>query len=378
MKKVAAGLVLTIALLFLSACGESEKSYAKGIRSARAERYEEAVRYYLLAISQGEQGGEIRADLASAYAHLSKQEEAEAAIREAEASEETSAVLRKIGHYYRESGEPETALTYYERSLPENTDRFRKEDLETCGLIADILFKAGRYEEAVKVYNELIVKGYYTAVHEVQAGLCYLYQDQVRAACQYFDMLADNENASAEQYLTVVRALEQAGEAEKAAVYDARGYELAGKSGSSLSQGEYRYFSGDREQAEVMLQAETGTSAQLLLASCYVREEQYDTAEEIYQKLIVNGENTGAVYNDYMVMEAVRGEKQSAEQLLGTVLASEDESVRREGLWNEILILERQEAYEEACGRLKDYLDLYCEDAAAEREYRFLSRVLYQ
>ena len=197
MKKTLLFLLLSIMLIGLASCGEGRKSYHAGLQDYRDGLYEEALRHYRLALSQGENAPGIYADMAMACLALGQEEEAKEYIAKAVSmGEKDPDVMTRAGIYYELAGDAQNALFYYAQVIPSDLSSIPQERCDACGLAADIRMRNGEYEEAIRLYNGLIRTGYHTTEHIILAGLCFLKEHQFQAASQYFDLLAKRDETT--------------------------------------------------------------------------------------------------------------------------------------------------------------------------------------
>ncbi len=355
MKKLFVLLIAGVMLLGMSACREYGKSYEKGQSLMREGQYEEAIRKYRLAVSQGMKDPAVYADLAIAYEKNGESGEADAALEEAlEKGADDPAVMKKCGIFSLMRSQDATALQYFRNSVQSDENDLSGEDLETMGYIADIYKRAGAFQEAIRIYNLLITQGYCTLEHEILAGECYLRLVQNQAACQYFEMAVSNPRAGAEHYVAIVRMLDEAGDRTDAELFYQRGAAFTEEEGK-MSRGTYCYSCGRIQEAYEYLASEDDEESRLLRASELCDSQDYDAAERIYEEMIRDGYDSGKVYNAYMMLKIAQGEYTAARQLLMKVQSDENPAVRSDGAWNEVILYERMQDFDTARERLRSY-----------------------
>ena len=375
MKRTGVILAVLMVILTLYGCKEPLESYNKGLTAYEEGRYSDAVSSYLLAISQGQDDGKIQADLALAYLRCGETEAAEAALEQAfSLSPEDPDVLKKVGIYCHLSGDMKQALEYYQRSVTSDIHDMSQRDLETCAYVASIEMEYQCYEEALRLYNILIEAVYYPAEHELLAGECYLGLNQIDAACQYFDMLEDRPETSPVYYLRIYKDLYAAGAYTKAEQYFEIGLLLTDAENSPISKAAYYADAEKYETAMELFKTEETVQGQLAYARTLQESSRYEEAEEVFVKLLQNGNDTAEVYNQYLMLKIRKGEYTEAFQLLTRIKAFKDEDVLKDALFNEVVLLEDTKDYEAAYERLTAYMKKYESTPAVDREYRFLKR----
>ncbi len=355
MKKIRIIFITGLFLLMLSGCREYRKSYETGLSLAAQGNYEEAIRKYRLAISQGMQEPVVYADLAAALQNIGAEDEADEAIGKAlESGAEDPATLKKAGIFYLMRSRDATALQYLQASIRSEEEKLSGEDLDTMGYVADIYRRAGAWQEAIRIYNLLISQGFCTLEHEILAGSCYLGLVQHEAACQYFEMAVNNPRITAKHYAVIVRMLREAGAVVNAEDYFARGLRFIEENGG-MSRGAFTYRCGKQAEASALLPESDDEETMLIRAAILRDSGDYEAAERIYEELIRNGHDGGNVYNAYMMLKTESGDYTAALQLLQKVQTSEDPEVRADGMWNEVILCERMQDYDAARKKLREY-----------------------
>ena len=370
-------LILLFLLLpvFLAACSESDKSYESGLKNYREGHYQEAVHDYRLAISQGGESAELYADLALSLIRLKETDEALKNMNIALGKDPGSPVIqKKIGLFYRDLGDTETALKYLGPLVPKEGEELSPDDLDTMGLTAGLLVRKGAYEEAVPLYERLINQEYHVLEHDILIGEAYLGMHQVYAACLYFDLASEKAETKPQHILRIRKALLAAGERREALRYFKKGLALAEESGSSMSPGEYLLAAGEEEEAAEYLSDPHSVNAGLCRAMTLMNSGEYEEAEMALESLLRENPDSMLISNQYMILKARKGDYSSAFQMLSHIEASDDEKMIREARFNEVMIYEMMEEYGEAFKKAAEFRTFYPQDSSLDREYAFLRR----
>lgn len=361
-------------LLFLSACSYGERSYEKGREAFLEGDYETSVRELRRAVSQGYTEPEVYADLAYA---LLKTGDTEKALRNmntaVKKSPENPALKKRIGLFYREAGDEETAISYLQASLPTN-GKYGKEDIESLGFLGELMFRQGRYEEAIELYLSLITLEDHVTEHDILIGEAYLKLNQAYAASQYFSLVLSKEEALPEHFLRIYGDLVAYGKKREAGKYYEEGLRRALLENASMSPGEYCLAAGMPEEAEKYFTDSDAPEARLARAMVLRNEGRFEEAEVIYRALIAEGEGSAEVYNQYLMMKTEEEDYTAAFQLLRQVYAMADENEKKNALYNEMIIYERMGDYETAFEKAQEFRKSYPMDTSADREYVFLKR----
>ena len=386
MKKRVWILIILAAMLsgiLLSGCSnEAGKSYKEGIRLYQEGKYQEALKYYQLSVSQGNKDPVVYADMALCYEMMEDSANAAEMISKARVlSPSDKHILRREGICLFLTGDYQNAILVLRNSFPEPEEGKEAEDgpeeLEARGFIASALMKTGAYEEAVQELNILITANDHATAHLILAGECYLKLHQFSAADQYFELVGAQEDRKPSHYLYIYNACVEAGSYASAVGYFEDGLQLTGEgSNHEMTAGEYYARAGRLSDAEISLSGESAVGAKLAEASLYTRDGRFEEAEAIYTELLGRGEDTAEVYAAYMVLKIVSGKPDEARELLRRVQSFGDREVLRSALWNEVILCEMEGDYELAYEKLLIYRADYGTTEGTEREMLFLSRVL--
>ena len=371
-------IILALAVLLISAasvcCGKDYSSYNKGISAFRDGSYDEAVSSLLLAISQGLDDPFVKADLALAYEKSGNVTKASEYLAAAYGeSPEDPDILKRVGRYYLYAGDRITAIRYFGSAVRSSESEMTLSDLETTAYAAEIEARYGNYEEAVRLYNTLILQDYMVPEHQLLAGLCYLKEHQLDAACQYFDLMCEEEAAIPEYFLIIYHALTDRGFTEEAETYFQEGLSRCDGEGT-ISRGEY--CADAYRLTEATKEGLSGDSVGTLLAEAelLVKNNDLEGAEDIYIMLIQRGESLEKVYNQYVILKAEQGDFEGAFRLLTFIDAGRDTAAKQDAKWNEVLLYEKMYDYKTALKKLEEYMELYSLSDTVSREYAFLSR----
>ena len=374
MKKCFFLLILILILPVLSGCGESDRTHAEGIALFEEGKYKEAMEKYRLSLSQGEEGGEIYADMAIASVKLADYSDAAAFIETALSFENTQMLQMKAGYYYGLLGEYEKAEECYQESMKTASGKRKKKAyFEAEALLSELYMEQGKYEEAVTGFNELLSEGYYPLEHGILAGACYVKMRQFKAASAYFDQAAEDRKCLPEHYIYIVGVLEEEESFDLADAYFEKGLSVCGKK-ENMSVFEYCMLSGRTEEALLQIPDDLAPEEGILLGEYLTEKGDYEAAEAVYQRLLTANEMRAEIYVSYMKLKILEGETDIALQLYSECALSGSDEVLSEGIWNEVILYENQGDYEKAYALLADHSASHVMSERETREYVFLSR----
>lgn len=374
-------LFLVFALCFagalVSCARDAAKSHEAGRKAYLNREFEDAIKYYELAVSQGEEDPLIYAEMALCYQKLDREAKADECMTSAEILMAGDPRLEKyLGIYYLRKENTDEALSHFLRALPEESDDRDESRYETLGYIAEIRMKRGEYDEAIGIYNELIQNDYHATEHEILAGECYLYEHQFSAAEQYFQMLEKEESVRPSHYLYIVKACQSAEDYNGMVKYFDEGVRLIENSDNpEMTKGEYYVRSGRLNEARSILQNEDTVPGLIAKAYVYTMDGEYDEAENLYQNLILKGERLSEVYSGYMLLKIVAGDYAAAHQLFTKASTFKEKAILQTVYWNEIILYEMETDYETAYEKLIAYKERFGNSEVVTRELLFLQRV---
>ena len=196
---------------------------------------------------------------------------------------------------------------------------------------------------------------------------------QLEAACQYFDLLLQNEKVPPEYYLIIYHALCDRGFTEEAEPYFQEGLKHCDQEGT-ISRGEYcaDAFRTELAEEEGLDGSTTGT---MLAKAALLRDEgDQEGAEEIYVSLIQKGEDLEKIYNQYLMLKAQQGDFPAAFRMLSNVQTGSDAAAKKDADWNEVILYEMQYDYGTAFRKLEEDMKKYTPSETVWREHAFLSR----
>ncbi len=371
MKKGWISLFLAVALLALASCNEAEKTFEKAENAYFSEDYSEASRLYKRALSQGYGDSDlIQAKLSLALFQSGEEADANTRIEALLKKDLSSEVLKTAGIFYFVSGNDESALDAFKRSISENGS---DKDPETAGFIGEILFRTGKPLEALEYFNALILQNFERISHEIMAGECYLSVRQFEAASAYFDMLEAEEGVKPSHYAAVYRKCVKYEAYETGLVYFRKGLSLIESGSKEMTESEFYYVSGKLKKDDSSAETNTATEA-LAAAEKAILNKEYDEAEKALDKCLSLDPNSAYAYNGLFMLKVLAGDTTGAQQMIPKILALGNEKVIQNMRWNEFILYEMKEDFEKAMECLKEYLRNYPDDTAALAEKAFLER----
>jgi len=375
MKKKWIFLILIPALLFLSACGEADRTYEKAEDLYLSGKYSEAADAYILSISQGKKEAIVYSDIALCYSKLGDDVQAESYLGTAlDMDGSDPEILKRAGLVKRARGNDTEALEYFRRSLRSSEDKLSKTDMETVAFIAETEARIGSPEEAVRLYGLLIEQKYYPMEHQYLSGLAYLSMHQTEAAEQFFILFAAHKEAPAEMFLNIYQGYLEEDEPSRAEQWFSEGLNHIRADGG-VTEAVYYARAGKTGEAMELFKEETTASGLLDYSKCLSSAGRYDEAEEVILRVIGSGELLPEAYYEYLLLKIRTGETEDAERLFTQVRSYNVQELSEALDWNEVIMYEQNGDFMEAYRLLTNYAVKYGGDQRTLQEYAFLSRV---
>lgn len=376
-------MIAMAAMLLLTGCGEAQKAYEKGMGLATAGKYEKSLSYFKEAIKENEERAEYYIGYGMALCRLNRYEAAKEEFQRV--MQESNNKISKENNkqlYYGMAiaeyglGEYESVVKYCEKALEidylgdmdcdilytkmsafwqqgeweqakESCEEIRRENkdyMDAYMALAKIEHNLGEDDRAVKAYQEAIEANpdYYDAYFELYQQ--YLSAGQTDAANELLDQLLSLKPNKAENMMVIGRAYFYKQEYDKAKEYLKMAYD--GNCKESL------YYSG-------------------VLA---VEKEEYDDAVNYFQKYIKENKDTFdvEVYQQLALVYMQQEEYDKAQSMLSKGISYGTTAAIQKLKKTQVILLEKQNNYQEAKRQAEEYIKCYPTDTAMEKELSFI------
>lgn len=142
--------------------------------------------------------------------------------------------------------------------------------------------------------------------------------------------------------------------------------------------GSIYFYLQDYQMAQQMLAKPAGAkhkNAMMLMGQVYLKLGDSIHARNIYQQYLEEYGSDAAAYNGIVLCELADGNYDAAISMSqeGLALETEDDTARRDLLYNQIVACERKYDFASAYAAAQQFVELYPDDAAGRKEYDFLS-----
>lgn len=309
-----------------------------------------------------------------AIVDLDYQTATEAFAQASENGEDERLILRGQGMVQMASLQYEEAITSFTQALSLSDGVPEDLDYDLNYYLASAYYKNGQYEEAVSVYDAIVMlKPGETDAYYLRGAVTLELGDFDKASSDFKKAMELNSG----DYDMVVDIYQ---------VMAAQGYKEAGRdmlsstiaSNSDMSDydmGRFSYFLGNYEEARNYLeQAEKGDASQitLYLGRTYEALGDYNYAISLYNTYLDKDHNDAEIYNQMGLCQMKMERYSEALASFQAAMNLEDTSIMQTLKFNEIVAYEFMNEFQTASTLMKDYLNTYPNDAVAAREYEFL------
>lgn len=340
-RKITAVLLAGCVLLLLTGCGSKNKEiYEQAAADLANGHYEDAISGYEQVISGEEY-------LPEAY--------------------------RGQGIAYYEAGEYVKASDAFEKALrQEDTGKAFQKDVLLYQAAA--CYKEGMFEMAWEACQKALELKEDAQVRLLR-GKVALARDDYEEAAACFDA-AYEEEATFDMAVWIYNAyLERDMEADGTAYLERFLEKKPRKAEDYCSRGEIYYYMQDYEHARTELAEavdQGSDDAKLLLGKVYLALKDTANARIMYQEYVDVESKAALGYNGLALCAIGDGDYTAALDYVQKGLRAAETEELQELMYNEAVIYEKKLDFATALEKFKEYLNLYPNDEAAEREYHFL------
>lgn len=378
-KKIWIGFLLcAVAAGTAAGCSNTAKqSNREGIERYEAGDYLEASRLFGQAISQDNEEAEYYVNQGMADIQLHQCEEAKESFQRAlELEADNVLAYRGMGLACLAAGEYEEAVGYLNQAIA-NADRtVGKLDYDLIGYRAEAETGAGRYQDAVASYTQLIDLDVDRMGHYIKRGIVYARNNQMELALKDFWSAVSEDPDNYMPYLEIYQSLLEMGDQEDGAAFLNQALAIEADTEEEMAmRGQVLVLLGRQEEAVEVFQkaAENGCmEANFLLARCYEDMEKYSDAEMIYQTLLAKGQESAAVYNQLAICKMKQGDYEKALTMIAQGASMDDTGNLSDLYWNEVMLYEAQGEYGKAYEAIKEYGERFSFEEDTKKELDFL------
>lgn len=343
-KTKAALLIVLFVGIICTGCGSGKKNLniSEGMAAIKELRYEDALASFDKALASGEDKRLIFRGQGLANLGLTKYDEAVTALENSLAS----------------GG-----------CIPDNVDY----DLNYY--LATAYYKAGRPEDAKKVYDAILALKSSERNAYFMRGIVRLRLGNYELAKPDFDKAIELAPNDYDQLVEIYKVMDETGYQEMGAAYLENAIKNAPKDMSNYDKGRIYFYLEDFESARNYLeQARNAGDAQATyyLGKTWENLGEYNYAASVYVAYLQDQGESALIYNQLAMCYMQLEDYESALSALQSGLALEDNALRQTLSFNQVVVYERQGNFKQAAELMGKYVKDYPDDEAAVREYEFL------
>ena len=296
---------------------------------------------------------------------------------------ENQAAYRGLGIAALKTGLYEDAIAYFNKALDYAGMRISQVEYDILWYRSDAEKAMNDYEAAAKTYSALLELEGDTALIRCCRGSVYCLLGEKELAAKDFDAAVSMDGNGYDLFWNIYDSMANAGWQEEAQAYlhltKQPGYvdqkQIASQEENAKYQGMIDYICGDYEQAVERLSSESLKSddqAQTYLALAYEKTGDPGKALSIYLEQVNRADADASDYNRIARYFIRQNQGQQAVTYLEQGIKSFEQDDLEDLYYNRVSAYEACGAYDDALAALKDYVSLYGETDASQRETRFL------
>ena len=290
-------------------------------------------------------------------------------------NEDEQLIYRGEGLAYMGLGDYEKAAECFLTSISYSAGKVTNLEFDTNYYLASSYYKSGKYEDAQDIYSAII------GLHEKDTDAYYLRactflkEGNYDAAVQDFEKAFSLDSDNLELVTSAYEEMQAAGFADEGKAYIQSFMDKSDKKLTDSQKGILYYYMEDYANARIYLDgALNGTDAKvsLMLGQTYEKLGDMNYAAVVYQTYLDANAPDAAIYNSLgnCLMKQQKYEDAFAAYEAG--IESGDSACLQSLKFNQIVANEYMGNFSQAKSLITDYLNVYTDDAKAQREAQFL------
>lgn len=284
--------------------------------------------------------------------------------------------FRKIGINSMQSGDYEGAVAAFNSALSQCVGKITDTELDICYYKAAAQYAGGDIEGALATYQAMIdYDGKNGNAYYLHGCLSLKQQDTDTAKKDFANAVKYNPD-DYELYVGIYENLAANNMTDEGEEYLNRAFDIKGNSAENRTwRGRIYYLLGQYANAVKELEEavkKDSAKANLYLAQVYEAEEDSANAEKYYQAYVDSGTADSVAMNALAEIQMGKGNYEAALEDIRQGLAMDNVTNQQELLSNQIIAYEYSGDFTSAWDVVQQYVSLYPDDEAAQREYIFL------
>lgn len=284
---------------------------------------------------------------------------------------------RNAGISYMDQAQYEQAVSSFEQAYALCDEKMPETKTDISLYEAACQMKLEEYDSVKNTCTRILELGENADAYYMR-GVAFLKLGESDAAKADFDGAAVLDPNDYSMFLNIYRQYE---EINQSAVGDQYLQQVLNNettdSEDAYQKGCIYYYLGDYEKAASVLAKpveEKMEKAMLLMGQVYLAQNDTQSAWVVYQQYKEKFGETAESYNGIALCDIADGDYDAALQDIQTGLSLDvSDSSKRDLLYNEIVVYEKKQDFETAKQKVSEFMQLYPDDEAGQKEYDFLS-----
>lgn len=288
--------------------------------------------------------------------------------------EDLRLLYRGQGLAYMGMTQYENAVEAFKKALSSGNGQIDNIDYDINYYLATAYYKLGEVDKGIETYNAVIALRPKDKLAYYLRGSFWIAQDYERAKAD-FDKAIALAPEDYDQLINIYLVLEQHGYREVGQEYLQTALGSESKTMTDYQKGRMYYYLMDYDNARNFLEKARksgGVEAVLLLGQTYEELGDFNYAISVYNSFIEGDQTNAKVYNRLGLCKLEQKAYEEALRAFQAGMNVENNDMMQTLKFNEIITYEKLGEYKQAAVLMDNYLDVYPDDAAAQREYIFL------
>lgn len=284
-------------------------------------------------------------------------------------------VYRGEGMAFLGRNDYDNAIKSFENALHESNGIIEDADIDISYYLAVAYFKAGNVAEAENIIESVINLRPSQDTAYYLRGKINLIKGNKDAAMSDYDKAIELNPGDYDKYIKICEDLREYGYDSESNAYIEKAMSSGGKI-TAYRKGVFEYYLGSytdaRNDLESARKTEKNENLLLYLGKTYEALGDAGYALSIYEEALAANPNNGKIYNELALIKIDQKDYKGAIDIINLALEQQDVEGMQNLLYNRIASYEYLYDFKTAESYMKEYLELYPDDASAQREYKFL------